>query len=214
MNKLVYSVFKAIMVSIIFVFVFDMASYLYLALSLNARIESLSTSLKKVVMENNYLPSEDATLYASLLGQIIADFNGVEFTGMVNGNMTFSDDVDNADAFIAGASWNYGTNADISATGLASLTATGYNSSGGTITRDILEKNMANVREYGDIQVVQIKVAVYQPFWSWGNAGTSNEYSYSGQDATAWTRNRKHSTHQFVYTYYVPCLKYKTTNTI
>ena len=96
MNRLVYSVFKAIMMAIIFVFVFDMAFYLYRAISLNSRMQSISTSLQKVVMENNYLPSETATMYQHLFGQLIEDFNGGSYSIGADGSLNLNDsDINN-----------------------------------------------------------------------------------------------------------------------
>ena len=74
-----------------------------------------------------------------------------------------------------------------------------------------------------------MKVAVYQPMWGWtagvqaradstGNIVYNNtvrnqvdgDYNYAGQASTNWSRNAQFRTHEFVYTYYVPCLNYKT----
>lgn len=210
MNKLVYSVFKAIMISIIFVFIFDMASYLYRAVSLNARMESLSTSLKKVVTENNYLPPEDAELYEKLFAQMINDFNS-----------------NPSEPFICGFHWNFGHSAVKSngspmtagsSTGILSLKGTVYSKVGSnwqSSQRYIVETDMSKPREYGDIQVVQLRVGVYQPLWGWSSSGspTDTDYNYSGENAQAWNVNRNARSTEFTYTYYVPCMKYKTTNT-
>ena len=59
MNRMVWCVFKAIALSIIFVFVWDMGFYLYRTFALNQRMEMLMSSLTKVVQENNYLPEQD-----------------------------------------------------------------------------------------------------------------------------------------------------------
>lgn len=225
MNKLVYSVFKAIMLSVIFIFIFDMASYLYRAVSLNARMESLSTSLKKVVMENNYLPESDAELYMKLLGQMVADFNGVPASAFGAGGITKPSDVnakdsDISDNFISGMHWNYGSNAILANSGLTSLTGDVYTWSGGSWqagTRNIVEKDMSKPRDYGDIQIVQLRVGVYQPLWGWtsaaGGTPSTTDYKYNGQAMTNFNRAANARGTEFVYTYYVPCMKYKTTNT-
>lgn len=228
MNKLVYSVFKAIMISIIVIFVFDMASYLYRAVSLNTRMESLSTSLKKVVMENNYLPPEDSTLYANILGQMVVDFNHADSYSVSPNSGLVITDSDANDDFISGLHWNYGSSAldkdgnamSNSSDGLLGLKGDiyEYNASNWTKSeRRIVETDMSKPREYGDIQVVQIRVGIYQPLWNWGNrqdtttAGT--DYNYSGQDANSFDRaNIRSRGTTFTYTYYVPCLKYKSTN--
>lgn len=215
-----------------------MASYLYRAVSLNARMESLSTSLKKVVMENNCLPPEDATLYQNLLAQMVVDFNGFEKLNpdgspdtstppyvISSGNVTFNDTNPNDD-FISGMHWNYGSNAVLTGTEITSLTGTVYTLTGGSWgsgTRNIVEKDMSKPREYGDVQIVQLRVGVHQPLWGWGfsqsTKATSADYSYSGQSADitnadgGFNRARIDSRGtEFTYTYYVPCLKYKTTN--
>ena len=221
MNKLVYSVFKAIALSIIFVFIFDMAFYLYRAVSLNARMESISTSLKKVVMDNNYLPSEDAKLYANILGQMVADFNGCTYTIGADGKLTFTD-ADSSDNFISGMHWNFGTDAvGVGSSQLMSLTSSVYSFNGtnwSSANRNVVEKDMSKPREYGDIQIVQLRVGVYQPLWNWSTgAPTDVNYSYTGQaneinGNTGFNRNATYRGTEFTYTYYVPCMKYKSTN--
>ena len=223
MNKLVYSVFKAIALSIIFVFIFDMAFYLYRAVSLNARMESISTSLKKVVMDNNYLPSEDAKLYANILGQMVADFNGCTYTIGADGKLTFTD-TDSSDNFISGMHWNFGSDAvGVGSSQLMSLTSSVYSFNGtnwSSANRNVVEKDMSKPREYGDIQIVQLRVGVYQPLWNWSSSPTTvtPNYQYSGEAneingpegfnrAAITTRGT-----EFTYTYYVPCMKYKSTN--
>lgn len=210
MNRLVYSVFKAIMMAIIFVFVFDMAFYLYRAISLNSRMQSISTSLQKVVMENNYLPSETATMYQHLFGQLVVDFNGGSYT-VSNGNLSFNDSDPN-DNFISGLHWNYKTNAtNISTANNAKATVYRYSNSSFVQQQvDLVVKKMNQPAEYGQVMVVQIKVGVYQPLWGWGSA--TGVYKYNGEDGTQWVRNSTGASTEFVYNYYVPCLQYRTTN--
>lgn len=210
MNRLVYSVFKAIMMAIIFVFVFDIAFYLYRAISLNSRMQSISTSLQKVVMENNYLPSETATMYQHLFGQLVVDFNGGSYT-VSNGNLSFNDSDPN-DNFISGLHWNYKTNAtNISTANNAKATVYRYSNSSFVQQQvDLVVKKMNQPAEYGQVMVVQIKVGVYQPLWGWGSA--TGVYKYNGEDGTQWVRNSTGASTEFVYNYYVPCLQYRTTN--
>lgn len=210
MNRLVYSVFKAIMMAIIFVFVFDMAFYLYRAISLNSRMQSISTSLQKVVMENNYLPSETATMYQHLFGQLVVDFNGGSYA-VSNGNLSFNDSDPN-DNFISGLHWNYKTNAtNISTANNAKATVYRYSNSSFVQQQvDLVVKKMNQPAEYGQVMVVQIKVGVYQPLWGWGSA--TGVYKYNGEDGTQWVRNSTGASTEFVYNYYVPCLQYRTTN--
>lgn len=224
MNRLVYSVFKAIIISIIFIFIFDMASYLYRAVSLNARMESLSTSLKKVVMENNYLPPEDAKLYQNLFAQMINDFNESQVSIGASGDMIAPSSISEND-FISGMHWNYGTGAidrngnlmSSSSNNIIDLEGEAWSYVGGTWqsrTRNIVETDMSKPREYGDIQIIQLRVGVYQPLWGWFGSGTPTRvnYDYNGEDGTQWNVARTVRGTEFTYTYYVPCLKYKTTN--
>lgn len=210
MNRLVYSVFKAIMMAIIFVFVFDMAFYLYRAISLNSRMQSISTSLQKVVMENNYLPSETATMYQHLFGQLIADFNGGSYSIGADGSLNLNDsDINNN--FISGMHWNYKN----SATGISGMSETTkvYRYNGSTFTPTdiplVIDK-MSSPADYGQVMIVQLRVGVYQPLWGWSTA--NGKYEYNGEDGTKWVRNATGASTEFVYNYYVPCLQYKTTN--
>lgn len=210
MNRLVYSVFKAIMMAIIFVFVFDMAFYLYRAISLNSRMQSISTSLQKVVMENNYLPSETATMYQHLFGQLIVDFNGGSYS-ISNGSLSLNDS-DPTDNFISGLHWNYKTDAtNISTANNAKATVYRYSNSSFVQKQvDLVVKQMNQPADYGQVMVVQIRVGVYQPLWGWGSA--TGVYKYNGEDGTQWVRNSTGASTEFVYNYYVPCLQYRTTN--
>ena len=210
MNRLVYSVFKAIMMAIIFVFVFDMAFYLYRAISLNSRMQSISTSLQKVVMENNYLPSETATMYQHLFGQLIVDFNGGSYSIGADGSLNLNDsDINNN--FISGMHWNYKNGA----TGISGMSETTrvYRYNGSTFTPTdiplVIDK-MSSTADYGQVMIVQLRVGVYQPLWGWGAA--NGKYEYHGEDGTKWVRNATGASTEFVYNYYVPCLQYKTTN--
>jgi hypothetical protein len=210
MNRLVYSVFKAIMMAIIFVFVFDMAFYLYRAISLNSRMQSISTSLQKVVMENNYLPSETATMYQHLFGQLIVDFNGGSYSIGADGSLNLNDsDINNN--FISGMHWNYKNGA----TGVSGMSETTrvYRYNGSTFTPTdiplVIDK-MCSPADYGQVMIVQLRVGVFQPLWGWGAA--NGKYEYNGEDGTKWVRNATGASTEFVYNYYVPCLQYKTTN--
>ena len=88
MHKIVYSVFKTIFLSMMLIFVFDLGFYMYRALSINGRMESLMTSMQKIVIENNYLPEQDYIMYKSIFQQL-------------------ADDMNQGDVFIAGIGLNY-----------------------------------------------------------------------------------------------------------
>lgn len=219
MNRLVYSVFKAIMMAIIFVFVFDMAFYLYRAISLNSRMQSISTSLQKVVMENNYLPSETANMYGQLFAQLVTDFNGYrnpdsdiweDYYAWEDGKLV-SHDGDINNNFISGMHWNYKTGAT-GVSGMSEKTKV-YRYNGSTFTPTeipLVVDEMSSPADYGQVMIVQLRVGVYQPLWGWNVA--NGEYKYDGEDGTKWVRNATGASTEFVYNYYVPCLQYRTTN--
>ena len=199
MHRMVANCFKAIMFSIIFVFVFDMAFYLYRALHLNQRMNSIMTSMQKVVMENNYMPEGDYAMYKEMLLQLQRDMNG---------------DGSSSDRFIIGFSMNYGHDA-ASRNGnvLSSLNAKKFTLKGGAKEVDILKKDMETPAEYGDVMIVQCEVGILQPFWNWGDNKGDYEYdSRSEEERTApnWTRIDDYRSTRFTYTYYVPCLKYQS----
>lgn len=219
MNKLVYTVFKTIAMSIIFIFVFDILFYMYRVTALNARMESFSTSLKKVVMENNYLPSEMSKTYQNIFGHMICDFNSVEYRdGMsgddfLNGDRTGGNNVDgrnnnsvNAAAFISGFHWNYDTDAVGTNLSINADRQAWNGSSWETRTTNIVKTKMNTPADYGDIMVVQMRVGVFQPIWGWTQA--RGGYHYNGEDVQSWVRSA--STTELIYTYYVPCLNFRT----
>lgn len=219
MNRLVFSVFKTIAFAMIFVFVWDMAFYLYRVSSLNQRMENIMTSMQKVVMENNCMPEEDAKMYYQLLVNMASDFNGGSFANNGTGE------------FVARIGWNFSENARDSRGNLldssnSPLQVTGdratYNASTGrwsTRSVNLLHHKMGEVGAYGDIQTVQVRVMVYQPFWGFGTGGGTDYVSGGTAAGTAqggefgganWQRRDKAASVVLSYTYYVPCLKYKS----
>lgn len=195
MNKMVYAVFKAIMMSMLFIFVWDMVFYLYRAISLNQRVENLMTSVQKVIMENNYLPQETAKMYQSLFYQMAADYNMEEgdsysFTG--NGTDFFAG---NNNAFVLAMDWNYLDNA------VLPDGRTGRDYLGVTSSNISVHDKMSEVGDYGDVTVVQFRVIVAQPMY---------EFVGNHQDAESWTRDSRGATTEFDFTYFVPNLKYKS----
>lgn len=217
MNKLVYTVFKTIAISIIAIFLFDILFYMYRVSALNARMESIATSMKKVVMENNYLPSEMADTYSSIFKHMICDFNQVPYQPNMTGNQLINgnggNNVDgqngnsvNAAAFIAGMHWNYGTAATNVGLNVTAQRQRWNGHSWETVNRNIVRTKMSQPADYGDIMVVQLKVGVFQPIWGWTQA--NGRYNYGGEDVTKWVRNAAST--ELVYTYYVPCLNFRT----
>ena len=142
MHRLVYSVFKTIMLSMIFIFAFDMLSYLYRAMSLNQRMESLMVSMQRTVMENNYLTDGAKDTYDSIFDNLKTSVN----TG---------------EEFITDIKMNYGTD--------AVNTINSIKASRGGTNSDILVKDMKKVGAYGDVMVVQVAVTINQPMWGFEN---------------------------------------------
>lgn len=192
MHRLVATVFKALMAAMIFVFVWDIGFYLFRAFSLNQRMESIMTSMQKVVMENNYLPEGDYNMYVAILKQLAEDMNG---------------DGSADDIFINGFTINF--NHDATDT-LDTLKATKYTLEGGKKSnQNILKKKMSVPASYGDVMVVQCSVNINMPVWNWGAQSPTADYTYTGQDSRDWNRVGYQTT-TFTYTYYVPCLKYQS----
>lgn len=191
MHRLVASCFKAIMFSIIFVFVFDMSFYLYRVISLNSRMESIMTSMQKVVMENNYLPDGSYKLYENIFSRLASDMN------------------QGGETFIRGFNINYSHDATLPS-GADTLNADIIYANGSSASNvNILKKRMDTPAQYGEVMAVQVIVGVYSPIWGWGSNNTG-EYKYTGQNAQQWNRNATGGTVEFTYTYYVPCLKYQS----
>lgn len=207
MNKLVYSVFKTIAFAMIFVFVFDMGFYLYRVFSINQRAENILTSMQKVVMENNCLPQEDAEMYQQILEHMAADFNGGTFVNNNDGSKG---------EFVAAIDWNMthdamGIPLDIRST------RSWYNGTNWTEKSvDIVHKQMGDPGAYGDIQTVQLRIKVWQPFWGFGGrdagfgAQASDSVEGGENGAPNWKRVVNYRSTVLTYTYFVPCLKYKS----
>ena len=195
MNKLVYTCFKTIMVAMILVFVFDMTSYLYRVLSLNQRMESIMTSMQKVVMENNYLPESSYQMYKSLLIQLTNDMNGESGTTLVKKNA-------DKQWFIDGIDLNYDTVAHDALTEIKADRAT---STGTVNSYNVLVDKMSLPASYGDVMIVQATVRVEAPSWDFkADKRGSQNFQNSYTDSSIQQR-----TVDLVYTYYVPCLNYK-----
>lgn len=220
MNRMVWCVFKAIALSIIFVFVWDMGFYLYRTFALNQRMEMLMSSLTKVVQENNYLPEQDMNLYKTLFTNIADSMNGDK------SKYTNNDEDTGANyQFVNGYTWNY----DSSCAGtdytnkLPDVDATVTNVNGTPESRNILVRTMDKSACYGDIMAVYVAVNVNTPFWTFDNNTStfdsanntqnvsSNGNVSDGDDSRSidhWHRNLKYSTVTLDYLYYVPCMNY------
>lgn len=183
MSKLVYSVFKTIMMAMILVFVFDMLMYLYRTASLTQRMQNIMTSMQRVVQENNGLSPENYAIYEDMFVDLADSFNQGH-----TGN--------NSDTFINGYWINFNSKARNTTT-MQDMPA----SSGVVLTMN----NTANRANYGDIIAVQVGVSINQPSWDF-TSSTSNSSEYFQNDRTSASIDSPKT--ELWYTYYVPCLKY------
>lgn len=214
MNRMVWCVFKAIALSMIFVFVWDMGFYLYRTFSLNQRMEMLMSSMTKVVQENNYLPENEAkvyeTLFKNLAGsmnvsrKVIRDINGTA-TG-TKGKVIKVEDNETEGDFVNGFQWNYhkGSKGTVNYTNsLLDINADVTDVNGNKKNRNVLVRYMDKSACYGDIMVCYVSVYVNTPFWTFQTGKDEGRYNL-----TTWTRNFTHTETKLDYVYYVPCMNY------
>lgn len=219
MHKFVYSIFKTIAFAMIFVFVFDIVFYMYRVYSLNQRVESIMTSLQKVVMENNCLTPEDFALYDDIIGNMVANFNE-------DGALPMKQTSANTDAnFIKQWKLNYGDSAKMrGASGKGIVDVSEVNKLTIEVNRetldgvkkvDVVHTDMSKPGAYGDIQTVQFAVIVRQPKWGFnmdmGAARSGDTVDGGERGSTEWSKfETRPYEHVLFYTYYVPCLRYKS----
>ena len=203
MYRIVGTVFKIIMLSIIFVFVWDMAFYMYRAFTLNQKMEGYMSSMQQIVMKNNYLPESDYIMYTNIFRNLADSMNGTEPN----------------DKFIVGIGTNYGSPVTAVATSGGNTTSTTMRTldelkvqlEHTNAMKNALCLDMSKPASYGSIMVVQARVKINQPFWNWTTSllGT-NDFGYSGEDGDKWSRKLDYYTKTLYYIYYVPCLQYQT----
>lgn len=196
MNKFVFSIFKAIMIAIVFVFVWDLVFYLYDVLSLNSRIETLAVSMKHSVSDNNGLTTEASDMYSKMLKKLGSDYNTSSYK-FVQGFYLNSSDV------AKDANWNALSNT-------AGLDIQGKTPDGTDV--GLIHWSAGDIGEYGDVTCLQIKVGVVQPLWYWGT-NTNGDYNYTGENATQWNRDVTGAGGHMItldYTYFVPDLRYNS----
>lgn len=187
MHKMVYGVFKALAVSMILVFAFDMGMYLYKAISLDQKMKRLMRNMQTTVSENNGLSPEAYNTYVALIQQIASDLNGAEPNSFVGTPTQGKKAIFlnyNADA------WGVDTTIKSALTGSSSNVD--------------LKLRMNDFGDYGDIMVVQSAIMVRQPAWQFigtnrGSQDFQNDRT-NGSIAVPVT--------VFTYTYYVPCMNY------
>ena len=191
MNKLVVGVFKAIMISMILVFVFDMVGYLYKAMVLDQRMKNLMANMQRTVAENNCLPEGAYLSYSTMMKQIATSLNGNDANSFVG-----TRDKGSTALFL-----NYKDNA----VGIPDDVKTTLASAGG----GVLHTNMKEVGRYGEIMVVQAAVCVRQPTWNFiSNDGTNQRNMANWESSEMKDSPLKANTTVFTYTYYVPLMKY------
>lgn len=201
-HRLILSVFKAIAISMVLVFVMDMAFYLYNAFNIDRRMETIMVSMQRTVSENNYLPKGEYDMYMSIFDEMGDSMNGR----------------DGDDDFVAANSeghyvtLNYDTAPE--AANLPEIKDSD--------NQDILPTNrgdllLRNPSDYGDVAYIEAYVEIVQPVWfmnGWRGQNKSTVAGGSGITAADWERGDTrtspgyHNT-RFYYTYFVPCLKYQ-----
>lgn len=206
MHRMVIQVFKAIAFAMVFVFVFDMAFYLYRVYILNQRMESINVSLQKVVSENNYLPEAQYKMFNAIYNNMAKTFNSGRNTGGSDGDdFIVYKDGNNA------VKLNYGQRNALSSSDIGQK----FNVDTSFI-RDYLVGDIEQPADYGDVMIVNAEIAVNQPLWGFTRSGK--------MDANSWRKVTKDTkdtlkdsfktsgdgTVTFTYTYFVPCLKYQS----
>lgn len=193
MNRLVFNAFKAVMLAIIFVFVWDMGFFLFRTMNLHQRMLLVTGQMVSTVQSNNYMPSEfwvgtDATnpngVYASILKDIASTMN-------------------NGDVFVLGYNINYTTNNS----GFTDLPGTKDVSDilthGRTAGQAYFHGTMSTPAYYGDMMLVYVQVGVACPFWSMKT--DHNVFIATNEDSS---HKKMYSVVRLDYRYVVPCLHY------
>ena len=226
MNAFVYNIFKTVALSIIIFFVFDVLSYLVNALTFNQRMLTLMNSMQRIVMENNYLPEGDAKMFQDgngKLGDGLFDLLEQDYTPkkIVNGNTI----LDASRSLVDHISMNYGSP---STGGLTTLKANKYSAAGALAQTNILKRDMSKPANYGDIMVVEVIATINQPTYKFVPSSDPDAEAKAAKflsDANGTAESAKvsnvdidssmyagssldHTQTEFVYRYYVPCLKY------
>lgn len=227
MHNLVFKVFKTIAFAIIFVFVFDISMYIYRFNSFNTKVENINTSLQKVVMENNYLPEEQAELFKSMFYNLMADYNAptaADRQGYTPNPATNAVPFANANnAFVLFCDWNF-ANAAVFPTGTSPISV--LDNTGHSIVHNQMGITSGGgvVGDYGDIMIVQVRFILAQPMWNFmhnsgfigANRGitagdTTGSGGYENQNETTPAQKiAARFTTEVDYNYYVPCLQYKS----
>jgi len=198
MHRMILQVFKVLALSMVLVFVFDIVFYLYRALNLNQRMESVNVSIQKVVSENNYLPEGEYQMFTSIFNNIGNSMNGGSGTGNENDDFI----IWNSDASAVGI--NYGT-------GVSNGTLPSIQDADGN---ELVVDDIQKPADYGDVRPIELSIRVKQPGWgfvgglsadNWTNDRDAVKDKYKDTDGDGDALSTK-----FTYTYLVPCLKYQS----
>lgn len=194
--RMVLNVFKAIAISMVLIMVVDVGFYLYKAVNLNKRMESICSSLQRVVTENNYLPSSEYSMYMSLFDAMGNNMNGKDFTetkgALDQGDFVIFNDDGNA------VTLNYNDSTGVDAKKLPEIKdEKGYN---------ILRTQLNHPADYGDVMYIQASITIQPPLWGFGGNTYTGKPTANNWDR--YTDSTKRVT--FHYTYFVPCLKYQS----
>lgn len=178
MNKLVASVFKAILFSMIFIVVWDVAFYLLRTYSLNYKVETLMSTVCYAVSKENYL-SEDAY---KMVDNTLANIMDVS-----NGGVT-----DVSKQFVTGYEINYLQ----PALGVGTSVTDGeYLVLDPNLTYSVQLNTPAN---FGDIAVIQIIIHINSTNWFFDRS----------EQASADQLKRQNLSNSLVFTSQQPCLRY------
>ena len=137
-HRFVWNVFKVIGLSIVLVFVLDMVFYLYKAVNLNQRVETVCSSMQKVIMENNFIPANEKQVFDGLFDQAQTQMNG-----------------GGTDNFFLSYAWNYNTTPSSTPT----ITVGGEN---------IVEGDLDTAGKMGHVKYLRVEIRVRPPFWNIG----------------------------------------------
>lgn len=202
--RMILNVFKVIAFSMIFVFVLDLSFYLYKALNLNQRMESLGVSLQKVVTENNYLPEGEYNMFMSMFDNIGKTMNG----GAISDSIS---DIDqnfivfqqsNGDTHAVTLNWEDDPN-DMS--NVPTVMSKAYDkSTGSVVNKNLVHYNLNDPGDYGDVMYIEASVRILQPTWGFVDS------SMGALSSASWNKIEDYATTTFTYNYLVPCLKYQS----
>lgn len=141
MHRIVYGAFKAILMSVIFVIIWDVLFFIMRVEMLNQRIESTMVTMQQEVSKNNYLPEDSYTMYEGILKGIANDMNGT-----------------NPGSFVQGFWINYDHNCNQAYAD--SMINAGLTPS----------KRLDTPGDYGDVAVIELSVQINASTWGYNRS--------------------------------------------